>query len=226
MNANMEPKSTPDDGSVPNDPLTGHSYDGIQEFDNPMPGWWKMIFLGTILYSIGYWVFYHNGVTPDRSLIAGYDRAFAANLQKQYAEIGDLEPTRETILKYSEDSKWLLVGKTVFQTHCTSCHGNNAEGRVGPNLTDDKWKNVKQVTDIAKVINNGAAGNTMPAWQNKLHPNEVVLVSSYLLSLRGTVPSGAGMKTLPGETHEISDLEATADASQEEPAEDTKENGE
>lgn len=219
MSMNTETKPPGDDGAIPNDPLTDHSYDGIQEFDNPMPGWWKMLFLLSILWSIGYWIYYENGITPNRSIIAAYDRAFAANLRQQFAEIGDLQPTRETILRFSDDPKWLKVGQAVFQTNCTSCHGTKAEGRVGPNLTDEKWKNVKKVEDIAKVINNGAAGNAMPAWQNKLHPNEVVLLSSYLLSLQGSVPSGAGMKAIPGEIHEISDL-TSAPAPEEAPAEE------
>lgn len=219
MSTNTDTKPPVDDGAIPNDPLTDHSYDGIQEFDNPMPGWWKMLFFLSILWSIGYWIYYENGITPDRSIIAAYDRAFAANLRQQFAEIGDLQPTRETILRFSDDPKWLKVGQAVFQTNCTSCHGTKAEGRVGPNLTDEKWKNVKKVEDIAKVINNGAAGNAMPAWQNKLHPNEVVLLSSYLLSLQGSVPSGAGMKAIQGEIHEISDL--TADPMAEDKPKDT-----
>ncbi|PQO25294.1 cytochrome C oxidase Cbb3 [Blastopirellula marina] len=220
MSTNTETKTAADDGGIPSDPLTDHSYDGIQEFDNPMPGWWKMLFLLSILYSIGYWVYYENGITPNRSIIAAYDRALAANLQQQFAEIGDLQPTREIILKFADDPKWLKVGEVAFQTNCTSCHGTKAEGRVGPNLTDEKWKNVKKVEDIAKVINHGAAGNAMPAWQNKLHPNEVVLLSSYLLSLKGSIPSGAGMKSIPGEIHEISDLTA-APATEEAPADTT-----
>ncbi len=220
MSTNTETKPAADEGAIPNDPLTGHQYDGIQEFDNPMPGWWKMLFFLSIVYSVGYWVYYENGITPDRSVIAAYDRALAANLQLQFAEIGDLQPTRETILKFADDPKWLKVGEVAFQTNCTSCHGTNAGGRVGPNLTDKQWKNVKQVEDIAKVINNGAAGNAMPAWQNKLHPNEVVLLSSYLLSLEGSVPASAAMKPIPGEVHEISDLDS-APAKEEKPAEET-----
>ena len=65
-----------------------------------------------------------------------------------------------------------------------------AEARTGPNLTDGFYKNVHKVEDIAGVINKGAGNGAMPAWANRLHPNEVVLVSAYVSFLRGTQPEG------------------------------------
>ncbi|PQO37353.1 cytochrome C oxidase Cbb3 [Bremerella cremea] len=211
MSSNTQQEPHVDDGNIPNDPLTDHSYDGIREFDNPMPGWWKALFWGSIVWSAAYWLYYENGVTPDRSVVAAYDRALAANMEKQFAEIGELQPDRATILKFAEDPKWLAFGKSVFQTNCVSCHGNNAEGKIGPNLTDDKWKNVKKVEDIPKVISNGAGGNAMPAWKDKLNQNEIVLLASYLLSVHGSVPPGTGVAPIKGETNVISDLDASAD---------------
>ncbi|MCA8984427.1 MAG: c-type cytochrome [Planctomycetaceae bacterium] len=177
--------------------LTGHLYDGIQEYDNPLPGWWTMLFLLTIIYSVLYLIYFHSGKV-DRSMIDSYDLAVADNLRVQFAEIGQLNPDRETILTYIDDPKWSMVGKAVYQMHCTSCHGANGEGKIGPNLTDNLWKNVKVVEDIAKVVSEGAAGNAMPSWKTRLHPNEIVLVASYVASLRGTLPAGTG-KIIPGE---------------------------
>ncbi|MCA8988344.1 MAG: c-type cytochrome [Planctomycetaceae bacterium] len=183
------------------DQMTDHNYDGIQEYDNPMPGWWKMIFLGTIVYSVLYMYYYHNGKVT-RSIHSDYQAAVAANLRLQFAEIGELTPDAKTIMQYVDDPKWSVVGKSVFSTHCVSCHGANGEGKVGPNLTDDLWKNVKNVDDIAKVILEGANNNAMPAWRTRLHINEAVLVSSYVASLRGSNPAGAkppitGEKPIP-----------------------------
>lgn len=212
MSTNTQQEPIKDDGQVPNDPLTDHSYDGIREFDNPMPGWWKALFWGSIVWSALYWLYYENGVTPDRSVIAAYDRAVAANMAKQFAEIGDLNPDRATILKFAEDPDWVAFGKSVFQTNCVSCHGNNAEGKIGPNLTDDNWKNVKKVEDIPHVIANGAGGNAMPAWKDKLNQNEIVLLTSYLLAVHGSVPAGTGLPPIKGEINVISDLDAPAEA--------------
>ena len=78
-------------------------------------------------------------------------------------------------MKYKDDADWMVYANSVFLTNCQSCHGPDGSGVVGPNLTDDYYKNVKKITDIAEVIKNGAAGGSMPAWQTRLHPNEVVL---------------------------------------------------
>lgn len=40
------------------DGTTGHSYDGIKEYDKPLPKWWLGIFYGTIVWALGYWVFF------------------------------------------------------------------------------------------------------------------------------------------------------------------------
>ena len=167
------------------EPKTDHAYDGIEEFDNPLPGWWKWIFVATIAYAPFYWMYYHGGA-PGRSLEDIYGVALAANTRLQFAEIGELEPDAATIAKYMAKDSWVKVGQSVFKSNCISCHGRDGEGKIGPNLTDDEYKNVNQIEDIARVILNGAGAGAMPKWSNRLHINEVVLVSAYVASLRGT----------------------------------------
>lgn len=166
------------------DILRDHEYDGIREYDNPTPGWWSMIFVATFLFSIWYFLFYHMS-TISTSVGAGYDQAVSADMKRRFAEIGELKPNAETILKLMKDANWVQVGATVFKTQCVSCHGANGQGQIGPNLTDDYYKNVRQIADIARVISEGAANGAMPVWKNRLQPNEVVLVASYVASLRG-----------------------------------------
>lgn len=163
---------------------SSHSYDGIQEYDNPTPGWWNWLFFATTIFAPIYILWFHSPV-EERNLAAQYGKAFAANLTLQFGEIGELEPTRETLLEYIDDEKWLAVGTATFATHCASCHGREAEGVSAPNLTDEYYLHVKQIEDIARVVTNGARNGAMPAWGNRLHPNEVVLVSAYVASLRG-----------------------------------------
>lgn len=169
--------------------LTGHCYDGIEEYDNPLPQWWVWLFILPIVLSPFYYVYYHFGV-EGRSIHDDYKTAVADNLRQQFAELGELKPDRDTLLRYLDDKRWLAVGESVFKTQCVSCHGTNGEGKVGPNLCDDMWKNVYQIEDVTKVVANGAAGKAMPAWGARLHPNELVLVSCYVASLRGTSPPG------------------------------------
>ena len=79
----------------------------------------------------------------------------------------------------------------VYKTNCVSCHGADGTGLVGPNLTDEYWKNVRKVEDIAKVISEGAANGAMPAWQNRLsHQNQIVLTAAYVASLRDSPKTG------------------------------------
>jgi len=170
---------------------TGHSYDGIEEYDNPLPGWWKWLFIGSILICPPYWAYYHFG-TDGRSTIAGYEVALAANARLQFAEIGELTGDRPTIVKYINEKSWLSFGKSIYQTNCISCHKADGSGLVGPNLTDDHYKNVKNIEDVYTVIANGAAGGAMPAWKTRLSNNEIVLAAAYAASLRGTpVPETA-----------------------------------
>ena len=168
---------------------TDHAYDGIEEFDNPLPGWWKWLFVASIVFSPFYWMFFHGGA-EGRSMHDTYGVALAENTRLQFEEIGELQPDEQTILKYAHDKSWVRIGEIVFKTNCISCHGRKGEGKVGPNLTDDHFKNVTRLEDIARVVAKGAAANAMPAWGNRLHPNEIVLVSSYIASLRGTHVDG------------------------------------
>jgi cytochrome c oxidase cbb3-type subunit 3 len=97
----------------------------------------------------------------------------------------------------------MLYANSVFLTNCQSCHGPDGSGLVGPNLTDDFYRNVNKITDIAEVIKNGAAGGSMPAWKTRLHPNEVILMAAYVAGLRDKHLSGKPIepdkdKRLPG----------------------------
>ena len=174
------------------DLLREHEYDGIQEYDNPTPGWWNLIFLGTFLFAIWY-LLYHHASTIATSVAQDYETDVSDDLRKRFSAIGDLKPNEPTLLKFMVNDEWKLVGASVFKANCVSCHGPNAAGQIGPNLTDDYYKNVRQIEDIPKVIANGAAAGAMPAWKTRLHPNEIVLVAAYVASLRGqNLPSPRG----------------------------------
>jgi len=170
-------------GPVHETPLD-HSYDGIQEYDNPTPGWWWMLFVVTVLFSIVYYTFF--SFSPIAWTAADdYNAELSRRLRAQFSEIGTLEPDEATLLRYMHDEKWLLVGKSTFQANCARCHGAEASGGVGPNLTDEYFKNIHKLEDIAHVITNGANNGLMPPWKKLLHPNELVLTAAYVASLRG-----------------------------------------
>lgn len=179
---------------MPNDSLTDHEYDGIREFDNPTPGWWHLIFWATIAFSVSYFAYYHLGPSG-RTLDARYQAAVAGNLRLRFAEIGELLPDETTLLEYMDKPEWLAVGQATYVANCKSCHAEDGSGLVGPNLTDDHYKSVKSLNDLVAVILNGAAGGNMPAWRNRLHPNELVLVAAYVANMRGKdLPSPRGQE--------------------------------
>src|SRR5690606_23624199 len=157
-------------------PPSGRAYDGIEHLDHGPPSWWKGLFAATIVFSVLYLQYYHLG-TPGRSAVERYDQALAENMRLQFAEIGELKPDEPTLGRMMNDSRWVRVGESVYRTHCVSCHGIDGGGVVGPNLTDEHYKNARSIGDILRVVQNGAAAGAMPPWRDKLHLNEQILVA-------------------------------------------------
>lgn len=129
---------------------TGHQWDGIEEFDNPMPRWWLWTFYATIVFSIGYIIWYPSiplldgstkGLSGEttRSLLAeemqAVQSARAATVERLAA--ADLE----TIRADADLSRFANAGgSSIFKVYCTQCHGSGAAGSPGyPNLNDDDW---------------------------------------------------------------------------------------
>ncbi|MCA3006339.1 MAG: c-type cytochrome [Phycisphaerales bacterium] len=178
--------------SEQNQVAVGHEYDGIREYDNPTPGWWHLIFFATVLFSAFYWIIWE--MDPDAPTLAStHEKQQAAVYKMQFAKLGTLKQDEATLLSLMGDSKWLAVGESMYKANCASCHAADGHGMVGPNLTDDKYGNVKAPLDIVRVIADGANSGAMPAWRNRLNGNELMLVSAYVASLRGRNLSGPGL---------------------------------
>lgn len=181
--------STPPSGTGPSgESLLDHEYDGIREYDNPTPGWWHAIFLLSVLFSAGYFVWYHWS-PMSYSIWDKWNLAQVAEYERIFGEIGDLEPDQPTILKMLDDPRMMAIAEGTFIGNCAPCHAKDGGGINGVNLTDDHYKNVKQLTDIFGVITTGAANGAMPGWQNTISQNERVILAAYVASLRGTAPA-------------------------------------
>jgi len=163
--------------------------DGIEVRDAPVPRWSRWLFLILVLFAPAYFFFYHNGA-EGRSLVDQYDRELAENLQLQFAEIGELQANREAVVEFLYKPTWLQIGKVVYKSNCASCHGQEGEGQIGPNLTDNRYKNIRDIEDILRIVQKGANAGAMPAWEERLSTNEIVLVASYAASLRGNEVDG------------------------------------
>ena len=93
-------------------------------------------------------------------------------------------PVYADVLAALDDEAALAAGQATFETSCFACHGKLGEGGIGPNLTDDHFLNVKQLTDISNVLVNGVVAKGMPAWDTKLTETQIVLLSAYVARMR------------------------------------------
>jgi cytochrome c oxidase cbb3-type subunit 3 len=163
------------------DKLFDHEYDGIREYDNPMPKWWIYIFLGTAIFCYPYIIYYHFGQGPSvHDQLEAERQAYAQQLLATY---GDLQPDESTLVQYMHDDVAMTGMAGLFKGKCAQCHLADGSGSVGPNLTDDRWIHVKQITDIADILTEGKAGKGMPAWGDRLTQTQIVLLSSYVAQL-------------------------------------------
>lgn len=172
------------------DPITGHEYDGIREYDNPTPGWWKGIFAATIVFSALYLVFFHGSIYG-WTIHGVWAARQTEEYKRLFASVGELKSDGATILEQMNNADFMNVARATFIANCAACHRRDGGGDVGPNLCDDHYKNVAKVEDIYKVITEGAAAGAMPAWKARISENERVILSSYVASLRGTTPATA-----------------------------------
>lgn len=164
--------------------LTDHAYDGIQEYDNPTPGWWTWIFIASCIFAVLYWfiaTISNGGLSAQREF--ALDKV--QETYQQFAEIGELQPDAATLVKFSKDQKWIPFGEGVFISKCMTCHNRDGSGGTGPNLTDDHYINVRKVEDIYDVIEKGRNNGAMPSWRTTLNQNEMVIVAAYVANLRG-----------------------------------------
>lgn len=176
------------------DQLLDHEYDGIREYDNPLPRWWVWIFAGSFWFSVGYFVHYHlsgNG----QSVAAAYE-ADVAEAREQAAKTSLAEPVSEDSLgKLMADAALMRDTKALFGLRCSPCHGDKAQGLIGPNLTDAAWLHGNgTLVDIFGVINDGVLAKGMPAWSKQLSPIEVRKLAAFVGTQRG--------KSIPGKPPE------------------------
>lgn len=165
-----------------------HDCDGIREYDNPMPFWWTAIFWVSMIFAVPYFAFYHLGGVGT-TLSENYDSEVGEFYELQAAKLGNLKPDAPTILALSVDKKKLLAGQNMFKANCATCHAPDGGGKTGPNLTDDFYINVKQPEDLFRVVRDGVEAKGMPRWGKRMSEAQLVLLASYVASLRGTHPA-------------------------------------
>ncbi|MGF1534038.1 MAG: cbb3-type cytochrome c oxidase N-terminal domain-containing protein [Bernardetiaceae bacterium] len=189
------------------DILLDHEYDGIHELDNDLPPWWKYGFYMSIVFAVVYIFYYHGDVEAKpvsiRELHAEMDAAEVAKAA-YLAKMGSMVDESNVTLLTDADA--LARGKEIYVANCQACHLADGGGQVGPNLTDEHWIHGCDISDVFKTIKYGVIEKGMLPWNDKLKPDEIQKVSSYVLSLMGTTPAvakapqGDVCATAPAET--------------------------
>ena len=178
----------------------GHAFDGIEEFDNPLPKWWFMLFILTIVFAIGYLVLYP-GMGNWKGLLPGYEGGWTGVAQwekemaKADAQYGPIyaKYAAMPITEVAADDKALKMGGRLFASNCSVCHGSDAKGAYGfPNLTDNEWRWGGEPDAIKTTLLAGRHA-VMPAWAEVIGESGVKNVSAYVLTeLAGRkLPEGA-----------------------------------
>jgi cytochrome c oxidase cbb3-type subunit 3 len=199
------PETRPQSGQ---EQLLDHAYDGIREYDNPLPRWWVWIFAGSFWFSLGYFLHYH--VFPHGQSVAAAYEAELREARALEAKATLAQPVSEESLgKLMTDPALMGDAKALFDLRCAVCHGDRGQGVIGPNLTDEAWLHGQgSLTDIYAVVDAGVLTKGMPAWGRQLSPLELRQVVAFVGTQRG--------KALPGKAPEGTTLpESPAPASTE-----------
>ncbi len=185
-------------------PTTGHEWDGIREYDKPMPRWWLITFIITVIWGLGYTIIYPawpliNGATPG---LLGYasrqdvaDDIAAVNSENATIEAKLLATPMEEIINNPDLVRFATAGGgAVFRTYCSQCHGTGAQGGKGyPNLQDDDWLWGGDLTAIETTIRHGIRydgdENTrfsqMPAFGEILEEADIEKLAEFVLKVSG-----------------------------------------
>ncbi|MBO6882264.1 MAG: cytochrome-c oxidase, cbb3-type subunit III [Marivita sp.] len=196
---------------------TGHEWDGIKEYNKPLPRWWLWTFYATIVWGVLYTIAYPawpgiKEATPGilgfstRAQVAEEIARFEdanAGINAQLASVELTEIAQDADLnQYAQNA-----GAAVFRTWCAQCHGSGAAGAKGyPNLLDDDWLWGGDIEAIHATIAHGirneedpdARWSEMPAFGDMLAEEEISQVVNYVMSLSGE-PNDASM-VAAGET--------------------------
>lgn len=176
-----------DDTKEGESPKTGHVYDGIEEYDNPLPGWWFKMFVGTVVFGVIYLVLYPGlgnfGGVLGWTQVGQWEEEVAeaeakyAPLYEQYSET----PVEELIA----NPEAMKMSRRLFNNNCAVCHGSDGRGSYGfPNLADSDWLYGGSAEDIKTTLVNGRQG-AMPALGGALGEEGVDKVAEYVFKISG-----------------------------------------
>jgi len=170
------------------DLLIDHTYDGIQELDNPTPVWFNALFYSTIVFAIGYLLIYHVfgwGMNQEQEYLAEMQAAEVQRMEYLATSGTNID---ENNVELDLSPEMVIPGQEIYLQSCGVCHGNQGEGMIGPNLTDEYWLHGGDIKDIFRVVKYGVPDKGMVPWESSLTPVQIAQVSNFIASIMGTNP--------------------------------------
>ena len=169
---------------------TSHVWDGdLTEYDKPLPRWWINLFYLTIVFTIGYLLWF-----PGLGSFKGFGGWTSQGQQKMDRAAADAQ-LASTLKPYAglpidelaRNPQAVQLGRSIFGSHCATCHGSLAKGAIGyPDLTDSIWHWGGKPEDVLRTVLEGRNAQ-MPAWRETLESMggqyAVDDVATYVLSL-------------------------------------------
>ena len=171
----------------PENKTTGHVYDGIEEYDNPLPKWWFYMFIGSMIFTLIYLAAY-----PGLGSWKGFLGWTSIN-QLEREQVVAAKKYQATYDKYfampveelAENTKAMKMASRIYGNNCAVCHGADAGGALGfPNLTDNDWLYGGTPAKIKETLVNGRQA-AMPGWSAILGETGINTVTQYVLSVSG-----------------------------------------
>ncbi|SMC22099.1 cytochrome c oxidase cbb3-type subunit 3 [Andreprevotia lacus DSM 23236] len=165
-----------------------HTWDGdLQEYNNPLPGWWVGLFVLTIAFAVGYLALYPGLVVFGNAIGWTSTKQYATEVKRaddKYAQLyAKFMPM--PVPEVARNAEANGMGKRLFGTYCIQCHGVNAQGAKGfPNLTDNDWLYGGTPEKIEQTIQNGRHGQ-MPAFGAAFGEEKVRDVANYVIKISG-----------------------------------------
>ena len=181
--------------------LVGHKWDGdLEEWNNPAPKWWLYLYFITVFWGIAYLIAMPGlgtfkgvlGWTSTGQYEAEMQHA-AATYEPIYEEFAAMD-----FAELARNEEALALGRSLFASYCTTCHGSDARGATGyPNLTDDNWQWGNTEQDLVNTLTNGRTA-AMPVLAPALGGDEGVdNMVQYVKSLSGGEMNAAAQAAQP-----------------------------
>ncbi|MCE1198313.1 MAG: cytochrome c [Marinilabiliales bacterium] len=169
--------------------MMSHDYDGIKELSNPAPYWIMLLFLGTIGFSLFYFVHYFGYPNNGRDQVSEYNQQMAQFEKERQSQNNDASGLAMIDTKEAKEAG----AKLFTEKGCIACHGMKGEGNaIGPNLTDHFWINGCKPENIIKMINEGKPEKGMTPFKGILTDAQIKSLTAYILgTLVGSNPPNA-----------------------------------